>query len=256
MNRLGYDVFRICRRRRSQCIFLFLLICMLADLVYTFVTYRSNYQYLTFLTVGASHVLQILLIWLMPIWILLAVGDRYIEDVKLGFSSLISTRYGMGRYVRKLVATTFVTSFLLYFIPLLMNYGFALVLGWNVPKMEGIGRLHYEMLRYDQRPMAQMAWYQPGLVNIMFLFSTCFLAGFLGTVSVCISLVFPDKRVVYSFMFVFWFGQIILPKSVIDVVQPFTEWQLERLGYVYGRSLLLCLVVIVPCLFVVARRKR
>ena len=256
MNRLGYDVFRICRRRRSQCIFLFLLICMLADLVYTFVTYRSNYQYLTFLTGGASHVLQILLIWLMPIWILLAVGDRYIEDVKLGFSSLISTRYGMGRYVRKLVATTFVTSFLLYFIPLLMNYGFALVLGWNVPKMEGIGRLHYEMLRYDQRPMAQMAWYQPGLVNIMFLLSTCFLAGVLGTVSVCISLVFADKRVVYSFMFVFWFGQIILPKSVIDVVQPFTEWQLERLGYVYGRSLLLCLVVIVPCLFVVARRKR
>ena len=70
---------------------------MLADLVYTFVTYRSNYQYLTFLTGGASHVLQILLIWLMPIWILLAVGDRYIEDVKLGFASLISTRYGMGR---------------------------------------------------------------------------------------------------------------------------------------------------------------
>jgi len=230
---------------------------MLADLVINLLWQfgREHYNYMTFLTGQNSVYLQMLSLWLLPIWLLLYTSERYINDKKLGYDNILIGKLGKRKYIFTLIKVTFISGFLLLFIPLLINYIMAFLTSWDVPKTHSIDYLY----RYEDAAkysVEYFGWKHPIFINMLFIIVSSFIAGLLAVTSLCFSFVVPDKRIVYPVVFLFWFGQIIIRNgSVMDIFQPFTEWGWGKMGFVFTRTVIFCFIIIIPTTIYRLRRR-
>ena len=245
---MNFDLYRTIKQKKSIFIFFILLLLMLSDLtlnlLWTFG--RHNYNYMTFLTGQNSVYIQMIVLWLLPIWVLLFSSERYINDRKLGYENILKAKLGNNKYIFTLIKVTFLSCFLLYFVPLAINFFLAFVTSWDVSKMRSIDYF-YIFQDSAKFSVGYFGWKYPFLINVLFILSTSLIAGLIGVTCLCVSFVFPDKRIVYPVMFLFWFVQIIIRNSsVMNIFQPFAEWDWSNMAFVFIRTVILCLIVIIP----------
>ena len=76
----------------------------------------------TFLAASSlGHMMQILLIWFLPIFLLIMCADSYIQDYKTGYHYIVATKKGRYAYYKTMLLGNMSFSFLVMVGCLLLN---------------------------------------------------------------------------------------------------------------------------------------
>lgn len=199
-----------------------------------------------------AHLPQMLLLWNLPIFLLILVGDNYIEERKKGVSAIIITKVGKRKYIIGKLIEGFTVSSIVMFSALLINYLLAIILF-----KEGV--YDKQMFRgVENQPINQLLLYSAHHKNIVyfgFLLVATFLSGLCGMVCTAVCLIFPEKIIAYPIAFLLWFLFVTIKgSSVMNLFQPFTEYDYDYLLPIFIKYISLAIFVILISYIVKVRR--
>lgn len=199
----------------------------------------------SFLSAAAhGHIMQMLLIWLMPIYILLIYGDSYIQEKTVGYTAIIYSHYSR----KKVLYTRFAVSFLLFFgaffLSMLLNFILANIIFINGGSMKGL-----EQLAYDDVLPAWLAWSlrNPYLSYLLCMAAYSLIAGAGGILCYAVCLLFPSYKLAYPICFFLWFLQIASRYSITYAIQPYIEYGPEKFLIALLRYFAIALIIILIC---------
>lgn len=174
-----------------------------------------------------GHLTQTLLLWNLPLFLLILVGDNYIEERKKGFSGILITKIGKRKYIFGKLIEGFTVSSIVMFSVLIINFVLSFIFFKNGLEDKG---LH---LSIDSTPINELfvfAMHHKNLAYFLFLLVATFLSGLCGMVCTAVCLVFPEKIIAYPIAFLLWFLFVIRNSgSLMDLFQPFTEYDYDYL---------------------------
>lgn len=172
---------------------------------------------------GASHghITQMLLIWLMPIYILLIYGDSYIWEKSCGYTGIIFSQYSRKKIVQTKFAVSFLLFFSIIFLSLLLNFLLANLLFMGGSDFKGM-----ELMLAEGDLSGWWAWSleNPFLAYFLYMILYSILAGIFGVVCYAVCYLAPSYKLAYTICFFLWFGQIVSPYSITYAIQPFIEY--------------------------------
>ncbi|TYS67719.1 hypothetical protein FZC76_14225 [Sutcliffiella horikoshii] len=179
----------------------------------------------SFLT-GASrfHISQILLIWFLPIYLLIFVADNAVQDTQTGYKKVLINKVGIKHYMLEKIGTSFILSFLIVFISIVINFIVS-----NTIFFGGKYRKGLENLSFPENVLFNLGTDHPYITYILFIFLFCFAAGIIASVGASFSLFLSEKKYVYSATFFFWMFFILQENSLVFNFQPFTEYGLDKM---------------------------
>ncbi len=168
-----------------------------------------------------GHITQMLLIWLLPIYILLIYGDSYIQEKKCGYSKIVFSQCGRREVIRNKLGTSFLLFFGVVLLSLLLNFILAHVFFMNGSNFKGMDRMVSDG--------SLSAWHIWSLENpyaayLLCMFVYSLLSGVLGMVCCGVSFLAPIYKLAYPVCFFLWFIQIMYKYSITYAFQPFIEY--------------------------------
>ncbi len=259
-NLVQSELYRVWKNKRILFITLFFLFISIIDIY--FVWYNSylgpvaggtNFKYelvphpafAAFLS-GASegHIGQMLIIWLLPIYLMFMMGDSYINERKYGYSSFRQSRIERNCMLKIDLIISFLFSFVMILLILLLNFILAVIIfhgGKNFNDLQTyvgtkyIGKVDSFQLMHPY--------------NAYFVYTLMFsiITGLFSMICRAITWLVPNYAFVYPLSFFVWMIFIISPFNLGSLVQPFTgEFDL-------GKSLISgMLLLVVTITFVVS----
>ena len=183
-----------------------------------------------------GHIAQMLLIWILPIYLMLIYCDSPIQEKKLGYSSILVSKEKR----KKIVSTKFLTSFLFAFVSmgvsLSINFLLANILFVGGTDFFGLevgvkaGVFHSFMTFSIQHPVS---------VYMGYIFMVSLIAGGYSVFCTAVSMICPNHKLAYAIVFFVWIIQIISKYSLTYAMQPFIE---------YGPSCFIPAILIFLCI--------
>lgn len=172
-------------------------------------------------TVGFGHILQGSLLWFLPLYLLIICCEENIQDFKTGNSNILIVEWGRKKYFIFNIFRGFIIGFLIILISLSIN----LILV-HIVFRGGI----YTKLSVPSKSdtIAYFSYSHPLITNSVYILITSFLSGLISMTGVALSIVFRKRNIVYPITFLMWYIPCIMPKSLIYVTQPFTEYHLNE----------------------------
>ncbi|MCO7128262.1 hypothetical protein NIE88_21265 [Sporolactobacillus shoreicorticis] len=169
---------------------------------------------------GASigHVAQMLMIWLFPLYFLIAYGDCLCTEYKNGYSNIIVSKVGKKRYMKVKFIVSFLFSSLLFLCNLTLNYLLSLIVfhnGHSFMGIESFTNMHFWM---------RLSLVHPYIVYTLYILFFSLITGLYSMFITAISFVFHEKKWVYSIAFFIWIMLILSPYSLTYLMQPFIEY--------------------------------
>lgn len=164
---------------------------------------------------GDSHLGQMLLIWVLPIYLMLIYSDSYIREVSYGYNNIIFTKGKKKKIIKDRFMVSFLIPFTVCFCSLLLNFLLAQIIFFGGKDFLG--------MRVDESFMGLCMSY-PNISYIIYMMVFCFLSGGCGVLCTGISYLIPNNKIAYPLVFVMWFVQIISPYSITYAMQPFIEY--------------------------------
>lgn len=207
---------------------------------YSRLGYPNKYNMYFLSGCGRGHVFQVIYLWLMPIYLLLFMGDDAIIDSKLGYKNILVSKTGKKKYVLEKVLINFFVPFIIVIVALLINCIFVNILGGDRPWItEAEGVTDGLSSLYIHHPM--IAYYGFALV-------TAFFCGLIGSIGAILSVFFQDRKFTYPATFFIWFFLIIKDGSIMLVFQPYAEYPLEVLLDIAVKALIMLGILLGGCL--------
>ncbi len=186
---------------------------------------------------SVGHMPQMLLIWLLPIFLLLIYSDTYIKEYQLKYHYIISTRIqNVKIFLAKLLAG-FIIGFITVFLSLSLNY----ILSWIAFN----GGTSFRGLDYfigTEESLLSISLENPVITYIIYIFNFSVISGLYSIVCVSLSFCFRTYKLLYGVCIIIWFWQILSPYSLTFIIQPFIEYGFER---IIPAAAVLILIVIV-----------
>ncbi len=180
--------------------------------------------YGTFLASNTTdHLVQIILLWFLPLYTLVITGEGPLEDRHRGYHRALMGRMGRNAYYTENIKCSFVFVFFLVSIALLINLGLVSIL------CHGGKYIPIEVDDSPENLLYNLSNAHPFLANLGFIFVTAFLAGLISTVGTALALVTADRKIVYAMAFFLWFVPTSTNSSLLLVMQPFAEYDFETL---------------------------
>lgn len=228
------EISKIIYAKKTKLIFSMILGIMIIDLIIGFLGSRSGRELLSgnfqlpdkfdyhptmaaFLSgVSTGHITQMLIIWLLPIILLWLVGDSNIREKKCGYNNFESCRYDKIKMIYDKLIASFIVSFMLVFIPIVMNFILANIIYFRgdffkgLDVMKGLGYLDSLEIR------------NPYVTYIIYILFFSIISGLIGIFCTALSIIVPKYKVVYPMAFIFWSFLWITEINLGSVVQPFT----------------------------------
>lgn len=196
-------------------------------------------MYATFLSAATiGHVLQILLLWFLPLYLLILTGVDSIDDYRLGYRWILTAKMGKKAYLGNKLKFSFFTAFLLLFLGLMLNFFLSLIVfrsGTYMPFDRG---------NMPDSYLFQISYAHPGAANLIFILVVSFLAGLISSVGTMLSIVLHDKKIVFPVTFALWFGLILPKNSLMLVMQPFAEYDFDTLVPIFLWTVGLYLIIL------------
>lgn len=157
----------------------------------------------------------------MPLLLAIIVSDDCAEDYKLGYKSLLITKWGKNKYFLINMAKSFIFSALIILIPLLVNlvmtqfiFAGGTFTGWSPGAIESL-------------PTVKESLANPMKYNIMCTLIATSFAGVLGMGSTAVSMALHNRFIVYPIVYIMWYLSNSLPwHNVLCAFQPFTEYNM------------------------------
>lgn len=184
--------------------------------------------------ISEGHIAQMLLIWFLPIYSMLIVGDSYIREFGCGYNNIIFTIEDRKNIVKGKIIVSFFVMFIVSLVSMMVNFCISQIVflnGNNMLGLEGLGVVNGFVRKCLQHP---------NIAYVMYILMYSIIAGGCGILCSCVSFIIPDNRIAYPVVFFAWILQIISPYSLTYLTQPFIEY-----GPEYFLPALLIFVVII-----------
>ncbi|WP_249596370.1 hypothetical protein [Peribacillus frigoritolerans] len=195
----------------------------------------------TFLAASSlGHMMQILLIWFLPIFLLIMCADSYIQDYKTGYRYIVATKKGRYSYYKTMLLGNMSFAFLVMVGCLLLN----MIIAYFV-FMNGEFDMGLSPDLSPENPLYTFNNKMPAVTNVVYIIIFGFYTSLCAGMATVLSWCFPDIKYTYPLSFVIWFSQILgLNYSLAMIIQPFNEVTLEAFILIFFRSTILFLAVI------------
>ena len=195
-----------------------------------------------------GHLTQILLLWLMPIFVLNLYRDRYIMEKKKGYVNILVTRQKKKNCIGAKYIAAFIVPSIVYFICFMVNFVISHIMfedGYNFNGMEVFA---------ENGGWFEMMYEHPNITYIIYMIITSISAGLCGIICQSIALLTKKMTTTYVVAFFIWMFFIMMKYSITYSMQPFTEYGFE---YILKSScILLVFTFIVTISVFLAKRRR
>ena len=234
------EIYKIIKNKRSKFFIILVILIPIFDIVIHFfeayMEYFTNLQgypngfpkhyiyepnFATFLPGNSiGHIPQMLLLWILPIYVLLIYSDSYVREKQSGYNSIIFSKYSRKEIIRTKLLVSFVVFFTIVFIGLFINFILAQIVfkggTWNP----------IEHLT-DMNSVFELSKKWPLITNIVYIIMVSLIAGGCGILCTSLSFLIPNYKVLYPVAFLLWVFQIASKYSLMYVVQPFIEYGVD-----------------------------
>ena len=173
-------------------------------------------SYLSGSSIG--HIPQMLLIWVLPIYLMIIYSDSYIREVREGYAPTVFSRMDRKRIIKDRFKLSFILPFVASFLSLLVNFLLSHIAFWGGSSMNGL-EMYIETQDF-------FAWsiQNANIAYIGYVVVYSLIAGGCGVICTGISFLFPNNKIAYALVFFLWIVQIISPYSLTYAMQPFIEY--------------------------------
>lgn len=178
-----------------------------------------NPRFTTFLagnTAGHGHMIQGVLLWFLPLYLIIIVAEDDIQDYKNGNKNILISRWGKKKYFYLNMKKSFIISFTVMIVTLITNFVITQILFH--------GGIHSPHNIVEANTFLKWSLKHPAVTNLGFIIMAAILAGIIGVTGSALSIAFHNRQIVYSITFLLWFIPCILKKSLMFSLQPFTEY--------------------------------
>lgn len=262
------ELYKVFKSKKSMVFLLFIFSIPLLDLI---IAYKQNFEeyfkYPEFYPNGPSknyimhpsiaaflsgstfgHIGQMLLIWILPIYLLIIYSDSYIQEKKLGYNNIIFARSSRKKVLKSRFFISFALPFLISLCSMSLNfimtnilfYGGKSYMGLDVPAKSGaLGSFFTFSINYST------------LTYCFYIIVYSFIAGCVGAYCLGLSYLFSSYKTTYPLAVFVWAILIIMPCSIIGPIQPFTEIPLTKAII----ALIILVVVTLTTMFICFMKK-
>lgn len=187
-----------------------------------------------------GHIGQMLLIWLMPIYIFLFYTDSYIQEKSYHYSTIYFSKTERKTVYRNKALMSFLFMAGINFVSLLLNHILAFIILHNGTNIEGMNP--------DSVKEPFLHWCLTNLEGgyLIFLLSYCAMVGLYAVFCMNLAFIFHDRKIVYAIGIIAWIVMIMNRYSITYAMQPFIEYGLKY--FLIAWCIVLGLVLISYCL--------
>lgn len=200
--------------------------------------YPNAADYNLFLTGNSSSFIFIsLMLNFLPVYLLFISGDDCFEDVSTGYRNLLISKWGKKNYMRTNIIKAFCISFFIIFTSLMLN----LLMAHIIYNGAVYSQLDEMLIYYEPGDLYYIEATHPLLTNIIYIFTTSFLAGLIGAAGAALAMAIKNRKIVYPLLFLLWYLPQSLDNSIMLALQPFCEYGLDTKAPIY---------IITSCIFI------
>lgn len=190
-----------------------------------------------------GHIPQMLLIWMLPIYIMNIYSDIYIKESQEGYHVAVLSRMDKREFLRKRFSVSFWIPFIISMVSLSVNFLLAQIVFYKGTDMMGMD------FYIEKQDFFAWSVTNPDIAYMGYILVYSLIAGIYGIVCTGVSFLFPNNKIAYAIVFFVWIAQIISPYSLTYAMQPFIEY-----GPEYFIPALLIFVAIAIGIYVVSYR--
>ena len=223
---MSYYITRIFNNKLKLGIILYIFIAPIIDILLTLIDLSKGASvpvpYLaTFLGGFSIGGLRKLFMWYLPLPLAIVVADDCIEDYKIGYKNILVTKRGKNKYFVLNILKSFVISFLIIIIPLLLNL--------LMVHIVFAGGTYLFMDPESIKAIPSMAEYysHPMFYNLLCILLLSLAGGVVGSGATALAMAFPNRFILYPLIFILWYIPSIAKQSIMMAFQPFTEYPLS-----------------------------
>ena len=223
---MSYYITRIFNNKLKLGIILYIFIAPIIDILLTLIDLSKGASvpapYLaTFLGGFSIGGLRKLFMWYLPLPLAIVVADDCIEDYKIGYKNILVTKRGKNKYFVLNILKSFVISFLIIIIPLLLNL--------LMVHIVFAGGTYLFMDPESIKAIPSMAEYysHPMFYNLLCILLLSLTGGVVGSGATALAMAFPNRFILYPLIFILWYIPSIAKQSIMMAFQPFTEYPLS-----------------------------
>lgn len=225
---ISYYFKRIINDKTKLFMIIFILILPIAEIllylrnisVGGYVPYADLACFLTGNSHGLRHMIQSVFLWFMPFYLLVVVADDCIEDYQSGYKNVMISKMGNKRYFINNIIKGFVFSFVIVFTALIFNFILVHILfysasGQNISAILG-----------EQSGFLKWSAENVTLTNIIYIVIASLIYAITGATGTAVSVFFHERKIIYPLMLALWFVPLLLKKSIMIFLQPFSEYSI------------------------------
>lgn len=191
-----------------------------------------------------GHIAQMLLIWMLPIYLMVIYSDSYIMEVQYGYNNIIFCKTDRKTIIKQKYMLSFLIPFLISLVSLTINFILAQIIFFGGTDMQ-------QMDTYTDffEAFIRICLNNPNKAYLLYIVVYSMISGGCGILCSGISFLIPNNKIAYPAAFLLWVVQIISPYSLTFIIQPFIEYGLD-----YIIPALAIFLVIVICVLIVSYR--
>lgn len=254
------EILKFINSKKSMIVFMFIIVVMLIENVFiykdccTFFQSKSDFYRYTDVTFlcghSRGHIAQIIIMWFLPIFMLLLYSDKTINEIKSNYYSTEMVKNNENKYIINKLLSSFVIGFMVMITALILNLLLSAILFSggekicvDIKPIDG----HYVLLGWQNE--------HPLLTNIIYDLICAFFSGIIMSMSTMMGFLIKDKKITYIASFIVWFWLISTKLSVVQVLQPFTEYEVNSEIKAFIQATLLILSIIIGSICFAKKRK-
>lgn len=180
--------------------------------------------YCAFILVGYSlfQIPQRVFEWFLPVYLLIIVADNAAADYRAGYYNVMIVKCGKKRYFLDKLRTSFVVSFGVVLVSLLINLLLVNIAFWGGTD---------ELMTIDSQwpDFTNLCLQNPILTDILYSVWFSFMAGLCGMLGAALTFFFKNRKLSYIASFGLWMVLVAQKKSLALIWQPYTEYPLITL---------------------------
>ncbi|MBP7952814.1 MAG: hypothetical protein KBH56_00910 [Enterococcus sp.] len=174
-----------------------------------------------------GHVAAILLFWVFPLYAFLLFAERFIKERTSNafLVEQIRTPKKKGLLTKCITNASLLTSF--FALGFLVNSLIVLLL---IPKPTAVFDQRYaEMLEVftSWEKVGTWIYAHTNITYMIYVLFACIIFFLMSLLIGLLALVFPNRKVVYSFAMIYWLIWWFIPYDLSMAIQPFTEYGLS-----------------------------
>lgn len=170
----------------------------------------------SFLAGGSQgHIAQMLLIWILPIYLMIIYSDSYIREVQYGYNNIIFSKSNRVTLIKEKFRLSFRIPFFISFISLTINFILAQIIFFGGTDFKGM---------IIGSGFEGVCLSHPNIAYLLYIIVYSVISGGCGVLCSGISYLIPYDKIAYPVVFFIWIVQIISPYSLTYAIQPFIEY--------------------------------